>query len=56
VRHVTPPFLDRRRLTVHLVGARMAETSDLSSWEQALVFRLPDVREFTFIFVGPELK
>ena len=42
-------------LVIHVVGARMAETLDLTRWE--IFFHwLPDLQSLTTVFIGPELR
>ncbi len=42
-------------LTVHVVGARAAEAKELAAWE-VLPAMLPNIKKFTIVFVGPELR
>ncbi len=46
---------EREKLTVHVVGARAAESDDLTRWE-VLVARLPKLKQLTVVLVGPELR
>ena len=45
----------REHLTVHVVGARMAEVRDVTIWE-ILPLLLPNHKYLTVVFIGPELK
>ena len=42
-------------LTVHVVGARTAESADVTSWE-CLAWRLPRLEALTVVLIGPELR
>ena len=45
----------RKKLTLHVVGARKAESEDLARWE-VFAARLPNLKNLNVIFVGPELR
>lgn len=45
----------REKLVIHVVGARLAETLDLTRWE-IFFHRLCKLRHLTVVFVGPELQ
>ena len=42
-------------LVIHVVGAREAETKDVTKWE---IFHahLPNLKSLTVVFIGPELR
>ena len=40
-------------LTIHLVGARIAEMRHLTGWE-IIAHRLPKLKKLTFVFIGDE--
>ena len=42
-------------LTVHVVGARLAESADVERWEVAAAFA-GRLRNLTVVFIGPELR
>ncbi len=44
-----------RELTLHVVGARIAECRDVRKWE---IFpqRLPNLKKFWVVFVGPQIR
>lgn len=46
---------DAQQLTVHVVGARLAESRDAMKWE-ILATRLPRLRRLNVVLVGPELR
>ena len=41
-------------LVIHVVGARQAETLDLTRWE-IFCYQLPKLLNFIVVFIGPEL-
>ena len=41
-------------LVIHVVGARQAETLDLTRWE-IFFHQLPNLHSLTVVFIGPEL-
>ena len=43
------------KLVIHVVGARQAETLDLTRWE-LFHHQLPKLRNLIVVFVGPELR
>lgn len=45
----------REYLTIHLVGARMAEVQDVTIWE-IIPLMLPNLQHLTVVFIGPELQ
>ena len=45
----------RKHLTIHIVGARSAEVKDVTIWE-ILPLHLPNLKNLTVVFIGPELK
>ena len=45
----------REELTVHVVGARMAESADVFRWEVLAAF-LPRLKRLTVVLMGPELR
>ena len=46
---------DAQQLTVHVVGARTAESRDAMKWE-ILAARLPRLRRLNVVLIGPELR
>ena len=45
----------REHLTIHVVGARMAEVQDVTIWE-IIPLMLPNLQHLTVVFIGPELR
>ena len=45
----------REYLTIHVVGARMAEIQDVTIWE-IIPLMLPNLQHLTVVFIGPELQ
>ena len=45
----------REYLTIHVVGARMAEVHDVTIWE-IIPLMLPKLQHLTVVFIGPELQ
>ena len=45
----------REYLTIHVVGARMAEVQDVTIWE-IIPLMLPNLQHLTVVFIGPELQ
>ena len=45
----------REYLTIHVVGARMAEIQDVTIWE-IIPLMLPNLKHLTVVFIGPELQ
>ena len=45
----------REYLTIHVVGARMAEVQDVTIWE-IIPLMLPNLKHLTVVFIGPELQ
>ena len=45
----------REYLTIHVVGARMAEVQDVTIWE-IIPLMLPNIQHMTVVFIGPELQ
>ena len=45
----------RESLTIHVVGARMAEIKDVTIWE-IIPLMLPNLLHLTVVFIGPELQ
>ena len=46
---------DAQELTVHVVGARLAESRDAMKWE-IFAARLPRLRRLNVVLIGPELR
>lgn len=49
------PIQDYTNLTLHIVGARSAESSEVMRWE-ILAARLPHLKQLTIVLIGPELS
>ena len=45
----------REYLTIHVVGARIAEVQDVTIWE-IIPLMLPNLQNLTVVFIGPELQ
>ena len=45
----------REYLTIHVVGARMAEVQDVTIWE-IIPLMLSNLKHLTVVFIGPELQ
>ncbi|XP_040565377.1 uncharacterized protein [Lepeophtheirus salmonis] len=50
-----PDLSMKDNLVIEIVGARIAETNDLTKWE-IIPLRLPTLMSITFVFIGPEIE